>query len=108
MLGTASGRWLQGAGALAPLKRFAGYSASRAARNHGPVPMGRRELVDVILPPFEMAVRLGQAGSVMNSYSDIDGVPAGADPWLLTEVLRDTWGFTGTVVSDYWAVPFLA
>ena len=48
------------------------------------------------------------AGSVMNSYADIDGVPAGADPWLLTEVLRDRWGFTGTVVSDYWAVPFLA
>ena len=108
MLGTAYVRGLQSAGVIATLKHFAGYSASRAARNHGPVPMGRRELVDVILPPFEMAVRLGQAGSVMNSYSDIDGVPAGADPWLLTEVLRETWGFTGTVVSDYWAVPFLA
>ena len=44
----------------------------------------------------------------MNSYSDVDGVPAAADSWLLTEVLRDNWGFTGTVVSDYWAVPFLA
>ena len=44
----------------------------------------------------------------MNSYADVDGVPAGADPWLLTEVLRDEWGFAGTVVSDYWAVPFLA
>jgi beta-glucosidase len=44
----------------------------------------------------------------MNSYADIDGVPVGADPWLLTEVLREWWGFTGTVVSDYWAVPFLA
>ena len=108
MLGTAYVRGLQSEGVIATLKHFAGYSASRAARNHGPVPMGRRELVDVILPPFEMAVRLGQAGSVMNSYSDIDGMPAGADPWLLTEVLRDTWGFTGTVVSDYWAVPFLA
>ena len=108
MLGTAYVRGLQSAGVIATLKHFAGYSASRAARNHGPVPMGRRELVDVILPPFEMAVRLGEAGSVMNSYSDVDGVPAGADPWLLTEVLRDTWGFTGTVVSDYWAVPFLA
>ncbi len=108
MLGTAYVRGLQSAGVIATLKHFAGYSASRAARNHGPVPMGRRELIDVILPPFEMAVRLGEAGSVMNSYSDVDGVPAGADPWLLTEVLRDTWGFTGTVVSDYWAVPFLA
>ena len=44
----------------------------------------------------------------MNSYSDVDGVPAGANPWLLTEVLREEWGFEGTVVSDYWAVPFLA
>jgi beta-glucosidase len=44
----------------------------------------------------------------MNSYSDVDGVPAGADHWLLTELLREAWGFAGTVVSDYWAVPFLA
>ena len=50
----------------------------------------------------------GRRGSVMNSYSDVDGVPAGADRWLLTDLLRDEWGFTGTVVSDYWAVPFLA
>ena len=70
--------------------------------------MGRRELIDVILPPFEIAVTLAGAGSVMNSYSDVDGVPAAADPWLLTDLLRDEWGFEGTVVSDYWAVPFLA
>jgi beta-glucosidase-like glycosyl hydrolase len=108
VLGTAYVRGLQGAGVIATLKHFVGYSAARAARNHGPVPMGRRELIDVMLPPFEMAVRLGGVGSVMNSYSDIDGVPAGADPWLLTEILRETWGFEGTVVSDYWAVPFLA
>ena len=44
----------------------------------------------------------------MNSYADVDGVPAAADRWLLTELLRDEWGFEGTVVSDYWAVPFLA
>jgi beta-glucosidase-like glycosyl hydrolase len=108
MLGSAYVRGLQSAGVIATLKHFAGYSASRAARNHGPVPMGRRELMDAILPTFEAAVKLAGAGSVMNSYSDVDGVPAGADPWLLTEVLRDEWGFTGTVVSDYWAVPFLA
>ena len=100
-------RGLQGAGVLATLKHFAGYSASRGARNHGPVSMGRRELLDVILPPFEAAVRLAGAASVMNSYADVDGVPAGADGWLLTELLRDDWGFEGTVVSDYWSVPFL-
>ncbi|MFF0326378.1 glycoside hydrolase family 3 N-terminal domain-containing protein [Nonomuraea angiospora] len=108
MLGAAYVRGLESAGVIATLKHFAGYSASRAARNHGPVPMGRRELMDMILPTFETAIALGGARSVMNSYSDVDGVPAGADPWLLTEVLREEWGFTGTVVSDYWAVPFLA
>jgi beta-glucosidase-like glycosyl hydrolase len=107
-VGSAYVRGLQSSGVIATLKHFAGYSASRGARNHGPVPMGRRELLDMILPPFETAVREAGAGSVMNSYSDLDGVPAGADPWLLTDVLREEWGFTGTVVSDYWAVPFLA
>ena len=108
MLGAAYVRGLQSAGVIATLKHFAGYSAARAARNHGPVSMGRRELLDVILPTFETAVALAGARSVMNSYSDVDGIPAGADPWLLTEVLRNEWGFEGTVVSDYWAIPFLA
>jgi beta-glucosidase-like glycosyl hydrolase len=108
MLGAAYVRGLESAGIVATLKHFAGYSASRAARNHGPVPMGRRELMDMILPTFETAIALGGARSVMNSYADVDGVPAAADSWLLTDVLRDEWGFTGTVVSDYWAVPFLA
>jgi beta-glucosidase len=108
VIGAAYVRGLQSTGVIATLKHFAGYSASRAARNHGPVSMGRRELLEVILPPFEAAVREGGARSVMNSYADVDGVPAGADPWLLTEVLREWWGFTGTVVSDYWAVPFLS
>ncbi len=106
--GAAYVRGLESAGVVATLKHFAGYSASRAARNHGPVSMGRRELLELLLPPFETAIAVGGARSVMNSYSDVDGVPAGADPWLLTEVLRGEWGFTGTVVSDYWAVPFLA
>ncbi|MFC4901270.1 glycoside hydrolase family 3 N-terminal domain-containing protein [Streptosporangium amethystogenes subsp. fukuiense] len=108
MLGAAYVRGLENAGIIATLKHFAGYSASRAARNHGPVPMGRRELMDMILPPFETALVEGGARSVMNSYSDVDGVPAAADSWLLTDLLRDEWGFTGTVVSDYWAIPFLA
>ncbi|HEY9378563.1 MAG TPA: glycoside hydrolase family 3 N-terminal domain-containing protein [Jiangellaceae bacterium] len=108
MLGAAYVRGLQSAGIIATLKHFAGYSASRAGRNHAPVSMGRRELLDVILPPFETAVTAAHAGSVMNSYSDLDGMPAAADSWLLSDVLREQWGFTGTVVSDYWAVPFLA
>ncbi|HKQ02093.1 MAG TPA: glycoside hydrolase family 3 N-terminal domain-containing protein [Actinomycetes bacterium] len=108
VLGAAYVRGLQSAGVIATLKHFAGYSAARTGRNHGPVSMGRRELLDVILPTFETAVALAGAGSVMNSYSDVDGVPAGADHWLLTDLLREEWGFAGSVVSDYWAVPFLA
>ena len=107
-LGAAYVSGLEGAGVIATLKHFAGYSASRAARNHGPAPMGRRELMDVILPPFETAIAVGGARSVMNAYSDVDGLPAGVDSWLLTELLRGDWGFSGTVVSDYWAVAFLA
>jgi beta-glucosidase len=108
VLGSAYVRGLQSAGVLATLKHFAGYSASRAGRNHGPVSMGRRELLDIILPTFETAIATAGAASVMSSYADLDGLPASADPWLFTEVLRDEWGFQGTVVSDYWAVPFLA
>ncbi len=107
MIGTAYVQGLQRAGVAATLKHFVGYSASRAGRNHAPVPMGRRELEDVMLPSFEMAVRLGGAESVMNSYSDIDNVPVAASYDLLTHVLRERWGFSGTVVSDYGAIGFL-
>ena len=91
----------------ATLKHFAAYTASRAGRNMAPVSMGPRELADVILVPFEMAIRLGGARSVMPTYVDIDGVPASADPRLLTTLLRDEYGFDGVVVSDYYAVSFL-
>lgn len=97
---------LQSAGVYATLKHFAGYSASTGGRNHAPAQIGRRELSDVILPPFERLVDAG-VGSVMNSYAEIDGDAPAASRWLLTEVLRDQWGFEGTVVSDYWSLPFL-
>ena len=106
-LGTAYVRGLQSSGVIATLKHFAGYSASRGARNHAPVAIGPRELADIVLPPFERAVIEGGVGSVMNSYADIDGAPPAADARLLTGILREEWGFEGTVVSDYWAVPFL-
>ena len=105
-VGTAYVRGLQAAGIHATLKHFAGYSASRAARNMAPVAIGRRELADVLLVPFEMALRAG-ARSVMPSYTDIDGVPVSADPTLLTGLLRDELGFEGVVVSDYFEIAFL-
>jgi beta-xylosidase len=106
LIGSGYVRGLESAGIVATLKHFAGYSASRGARNLAPVSIGPRELADVLLPPFEMALRAG-ARSVMNSYTDLDGVPVAADATLLTGLLRDAYGFTGTVVSDYFSVAFL-
>lgn len=106
-IGTAYVRGLEDAGVVATLKHFVGYSASRAGRNLAPAPMGPRERADVLLPPFEMAIREGGARSVMHAYTDVDGVPAAADENLLTGLLRDTWGFDGTVVADYFGIAFL-
>lgn len=106
-VGTAFVRGLQQTGVHATLKHFVGYSGSRAGRNFAPVSAGPREVADVLLPPFEMAVLDGGVRSVMSSYVEIDGVPVAADPRLLTGVLRDAWGFDGTVVADYFGVAFL-
>ncbi|RKN45696.1 glycoside hydrolase family 3 N-terminal domain-containing protein [Streptomyces hoynatensis] len=106
-IGTGYVRGLESAGIVSTLKHFAGHAASRGGRNHAPVSIGPRELADLVLPPFEMALREGGARSVMSAYHDLDGRPASGDPWLLTRLLREEWGFTGTVVSDYFAVSFL-
>ncbi|MBG6239338.1 beta-xylosidase [Mycetocola sp. CAN_C7] len=106
-IGTAYVRGLESAGIIATLKHFVGYSASKAGRNLAPVSIGARELADVLLTPFEMVVREGKPRSVMHAYTDIDGVPSVADEALLTGLLRDTWGFEGTVVADYFGVAFL-
>ncbi|MDQ0615132.1 beta-glucosidase-like glycosyl hydrolase [Microbacterium sp. W4I4] len=106
-VGTAYVQGLQSAGVHATLKHFLGYSGSRAGRNHAPVSAGPREVADVFLPPFEMAIRDGGVRSVMNSYTEIDGVPVASDPALLTGILREDLGFDGVVVADYFAVAFL-
>jgi beta-glucosidase-like glycosyl hydrolase len=109
MMGTGYVRGLQGErrDLLATLKHYAGHSASEGARNHAPVHMGWRELNDVFLLPFEMAVKLANPGAVMPAYHDIDGEPAHASRLLLTEVLRERWGFDGLVVADYIGVSLL-
>ncbi|HZC25655.1 MAG TPA: glycoside hydrolase family 3 C-terminal domain-containing protein, partial [Actinopolymorphaceae bacterium] len=76
-------------------------------RNLAPAALGSRELADVLLPPFELAVRDGGARSVMHAYTEIDGLPTVADGEVLTDLLRDTWGFDGTVVADYFGISFL-
>jgi beta-xylosidase len=106
-VGTAYVRGLESSGLVSTLKHFVGYSASRGGRNLAPAAVTARQLADQLLPPFEMAIRLGGARSVMHAYTDIDGVPTASDPALLSALLRETWGFTGTVVADYFGISFL-
>ncbi len=106
-IGSAYVSGLESAGVIATLKHFAGYASGRAGRNLAPVSMGPRELADVVLPPFETALREAGARSVMHAYTEIDGVPTAADERLLTGILREEWGFEGTVVADYFGISFL-
>jgi beta-glucosidase-like glycosyl hydrolase len=92
---------------LATLKHFTGHSFSEGGRNHAPVHLGWRELNDFFLLPFEMAVKQANSGSVMPAYHDIDNVPCHSSRHLLTEVLRDQWGFDGVVVADYVGISLL-
>ncbi|MFK7858272.1 MAG: glycoside hydrolase family 3 N-terminal domain-containing protein [Granulosicoccus sp.] len=92
---------------LATLKHYVGHSFSEGGRNHAPVHLGWRELNDDFMLPFEMAVKLGNAGSVMPAYHDIDNEPLHASHQLLTDVLRNEWGFDGLIVADYVGVTLL-
>ena len=111
-MGTAFVRGLQGddlsTGVVATAKHFVGYGASEGGLNWAPAHLTERELRDVHLRPFEAAVRDAALQSVMPAYHEIDGVPCSASSWLLRDVLRDEWGFDGTVVSDYFSVKQLA
>ena len=109
VLGTRFVRGLQGEkrDLLATVKHFAGHSWSEGARNHGPVHLGWRELNDVFLLPFEMAIKQANAGSVMPAYHDIDNESVHASRHLLTEVLRRQWGFDGLIVADYIGISLL-
>lgn len=92
---------------LATLKHYVAHSFSEGGRNHAPVHLGFRELNDIFMLPFEMAVKQARAGSVMPAYHDIDNEPCHASRFLLTEVLRDQWGFDGLVVADYAGINLL-
>lgn len=110
-MGSAYIRGLQGEdlrkGVIATAKHFTAYGISEGGRNLGPARVGERELREVFLFPFEVAVREARVGSVMNAYHEIDGIPCAISSFLLTKVLREEWGFTGIVVSDYEALPML-
>ncbi|MDA3957243.1 glycoside hydrolase family 3 N-terminal domain-containing protein [Oceanispirochaeta sp.] len=92
---------------LATLKHFAGHSFAEGGRNHAPVRIGEKELYDTFLIPFEMAVKLADAGSVMPAYHDLDGEPLHMSYRYLTQLLRRQWGFDGLIVADYEGVSLL-
>jgi beta-glucosidase len=87
----------------ATVKHFAAYGAPVAGREYNTVDMSEQQLLNDYLPPYKAAIDAG-AATVMSAFNSLDGVPASANPYLLTTILRKEWGFGGTVVSDYQAI----
>lgn len=88
---------------IACVKHFALYGASEAGRDYNTVDMSRITMYEYFLPPYKAALDAG-AASIMSSFNLVDGVPATGNRWLLTDLLRNQWGFKGLVVSDYTSV----
>ena len=85
---------------MACVKHFALYGAGEAGRDYNTVDMSRNRMFNEYMYPYEAAVRAG-VGSAMASFNEVDGVPATANHWLMTDVLRKQWGFNGFVVTDF-------
>lgn len=88
---------------LACVKHFALYGAPEAGRDYNTVDMSRNRMYNEYFPPYKAAIEAG-VGSVMTAFNDVDGIPASGNKWLMTEVLRNQWGFNGFVVTDYTAI----
>jgi beta-glucosidase len=88
---------------LACVKHFALYGAPMGGRDYNTVDMSRRAMEETYFPPYRAAVDAG-ARTVMTSFNEIDGIPASGNRWLLTELLREEWGFQGWIATDYTAV----
>jgi beta-glucosidase len=88
---------------MACVKHFALYGAAEAGRDYNTTDMSRIRMFNEYLPPYKAAVDAG-VGSVMSSFNEVDGIPASANRWLMTDVLRKLWGFKGFVVTDYTAI----
>ena len=85
---------------MACVKHFALYGAAEGGRDYNTVDMSRQRMYNEYFPPFEAAIEAG-VGSVMASFNEVDGIPATANKWLMSDVLRGQWGFNGFVVTDY-------
>jgi beta-glucosidase len=88
---------------MACVKHFALYGAAEAGRDYNTVDMSLQKMYEYYLPPYKAAIDAG-AGSAMSSFNEINGVPATANKWLMTDLLRKQWGFQGFVVTDYTAI----
>jgi beta-glucosidase len=88
---------------LACVKHYALYGAAEGGRDYNTTDMSRIKMYEYYLPPYKAAIDAG-AGSIMSSFNEVDGIPATANKFLLTDVLRTQWGFKGLVVSDYTSV----
>jgi len=88
---------------MACVKHFALYGAVEAGRDYNTTDMSRIRMYNEYFPPYKAAIDAG-AGSAMTSFNEIDGIPASANQWLLTDVLRKQWGFKGFVVTDFTAI----
>jgi beta-glucosidase len=88
---------------MACVKHYALYGAAEAGRDYNTVDMSHQRMYNDYFPPYKAAVEAG-VGSVMTSFNEVDGVPATANKWLMTDVLRKQWGFKGFVVTDYTAI----
>ena len=85
---------------LSCVKHFALYGASESGKDYNVVDMSRQRMYNEYLAPYKAAVEAG-VGSVMSSFNLVDGIPATANKWLLTDLLRNEWGFCGLLVTDY-------
>ena len=88
---------------MACVKHFALYGAVEAGRDYNTVDMSKVTMYNDYLPPYKAAVEAG-AGSIMTSFNVVDDIPSSGNRWLLTELLRNQWGFKGFVVTDYTAI----
>jgi beta-glucosidase len=88
---------------MACVKHFALYGGALAGRDYNPIELTERTMFQDYLPPYKAAIDAG-AASVMTSFNDINGIPAAANRWLVTDLLKKQWGFNGLVVSDYTAL----
>jgi beta-glucosidase len=98
------GKTISGDHMISTLKHMTGHGQPESGINVSPANISKRVILESFLPPFKAAIQEAGARSVMASYNEIDGIPSHVNSWLLSDILRKEWGFTGTVVSDYFAI----